>query len=101
MMGNFDGGRRLMDRDSSKAKNVLSTLARFGSYFRPYWPAMVLVVVFMVGSTWTQVRIPEITGQAVDCFLFPQPTSVCSYTTRDAKAIDADTTLTDTQKRDE
>src|SRR4051812_12357191 len=100
MMG-FDGGRRLMDRETVKPKNVLVTLARFGRYFRPYWPAMILVVVFMVGSTWTQVRIPEITGEAVDCFLFPQPASVCAYTAGDAKAIDADTTLPDAQKRDE
>ncbi len=90
-----------MDRETTKPKNVFSTLARFGSYFRPYWFAMVLVLVFMVASTWTQVTIPEITGQVVDCFLFPQPTSVCSFTSRDAKAIDADTKLTDTQKRDE
>src|SRR5260221_13938933 len=101
MMGAFDGGRRLMDRETTKPKNVFSTLARFGSYFRPYWFAMVLVLVFMVASTWTQVTIPEITGQVVDCFLFPQPTSVCSFTSRDAKAIDADIKLTDTQKRDE
>ncbi len=29
------------------------------------------VVALVVGSTWTQVTDPELTGQVVDCFLTP------------------------------
>jgi ATP-binding cassette, subfamily B, multidrug efflux pump len=96
MMGNFDGGRRLMDRETSKPQNVLTTLGRFLSYFGPRKAALVFVLIFMVLATWSQVVVPEISGQAVDCYLGQTAASVCTYTTRDARAIDADTTL-DTQ----
>jgi ATP-binding cassette subfamily B protein len=33
----------------------------------------------MVVSTWAQVATPKLTGQAVDCYLFPRPGSVCWY----------------------
>ncbi|MEP7284364.1 MAG: ABC transporter ATP-binding protein [Chloroflexota bacterium] len=100
MMGGFDGGRRLMDRETSKPKSVGSTLARFGHYFGRYWFALVLVLIFMVLGTWSQVTVPEVIGQAVDCYLFPSPSSVCTFTTRDGKAIEADTTLNASAKYD-
>lgn len=79
MMGGMDGGRRLFDKDTSKPKNVGATLARFWVYFRKRWFALVLVLLFMIVSTWTQVIGPELIGQSVDCYLFAQPGSVCWY----------------------
>jgi ATP-binding cassette subfamily B multidrug efflux pump len=45
-------------------------------------------LVLMVINAWTQVITPDIIGQAVDCYLFPRPGSVCWYA---AVAPDAST----------
>ncbi len=86
MMGGLDGGRRLMDRETSKAQNVGATLARFWPYFRTRWVALLVVAALLIFSTWTQVITPEIVGQAVDCYLFPTQNSVCWYSTIDPAA---------------
>jgi ATP-binding cassette subfamily B protein len=69
----FAGGhlRGALDQETSKPKSVGATLARFGSYFKPYWPQLLLVAVFMVTGTWAQVTAPDLIGQAVDCYLTP------------------------------
>ncbi|MCC7447784.1 MAG: ABC transporter ATP-binding protein [Anaerolineae bacterium] len=100
MMGGMDGGRRLLEKDTMKARNVSATLARFWGYLRQRWFVLVLVAVLLLVNVWTQVTAPELLGQAVDCYLFSRPGSVCTYTARDAKAIDADTTLNAQQKLD-
>lgn len=99
MMG-VDGGRRLFDQEVSKPKNLGATLARFGQYFRRFWIGILIAVLLVVVSTWSQVAAPEYIGQAVDCFLF-QPNAggafggntaavdTCWYTDDDAAAIDA------------
>lgn len=69
MFGGQDGLRRIMSQDTLKPKNVSETLARFGHYFKPYWPMLALSVLLVIGSTWTQVITPELIGQAVDCYL--------------------------------
>ena len=74
----FAGGPHLrgaLERETSKPKSVGATLARFGSYFKPYWPQLLLVVAFMVAGTWAQVTAPDLIGQAVDCYLTPAVTS--------------------------
>lgn len=63
-------GRTFGD-DTSKPTKVSQTLKRFIGYFKPYWPQYILVLVMMVLSTWSQVKAPELIGQAVDCFLTP------------------------------
>ena len=78
MMG-LDGGRRLFEKDNIKPKNVSSTLMRFWEYLRRYWIGIVLVLVFLVIATWTQVITPELVGQSVDCYLFPNPAAECWY----------------------
>ncbi|MCX7708069.1 MAG: ABC transporter ATP-binding protein, partial [Anaerolineae bacterium] len=60
-----------MDRETSKPTRVSATLGRLAGYFRPYWPVMLLVLLLIVGNTWTQVITPQLTGQAVDCYLAP------------------------------
>lgn len=72
MMGGMDGGRRLLERDVVKPKNVSVTLGRFWKYFRRYWVALIAVLVLMVITTWTQIVGPDLIGQAVDCYLFTE-----------------------------
>ena len=87
MMGGLGGPRHLMEQETSKPKNIGATLARFGSYFRQYWVGFVLALVMIAVGTWTQVKTPELIGQAVDCYLLPNPAS-CTYAsvTADASA---------------
>ncbi len=78
--------RRLMDRETSKPKELSATMRRFWEYFRPNWFGLVLALVFLVIATWSQVTAPDFIGQAVDCYLFPQQQSACWYTTVPANA---------------
>lgn len=78
MMG-LDGGRRLFEQESSRARNIGGTLARFAGYFRRTWVGVVVALVLIVIQVWTQVVSPDYIGQAVDCYLFPQPASVCWF----------------------
>ena len=79
MMGGPGGPGRLLNTEVSKPKNTGATLARFGSYFGRYWLGATLALLMIVASTWTQVTAPDLIGQAIDCYLFPQPAS-CWYT---------------------
>lgn len=74
MMG---GGPRGMfiGQEVSKPADALATLGRLVRYFRPYWVIMIFVAVLIVGGSWTQVVNPDLTGQAVDCFITPAATS--------------------------
>ena len=71
MFGGQDGLRRMMSQDAIKPKNTGATLARFAGYFKPYWAIMLLVAILIVVSTWAQVKVPQLIGQAVDCYLVP------------------------------
>ena len=66
--GRFGG---LLNQETIKPRALSETLARLGRYFVQYWYMIVLAVLFVVGSTWTQVTSPELMGQATDCFLVP------------------------------
>jgi ATP-binding cassette subfamily B protein len=70
-MFGLDGGRRMFDKETSKPKKVSETLGRLVSYFKPYWPVLLLTAALIIGNTWTQVVTPQLTGEAVDCFLTP------------------------------
>jgi len=67
----FGGPQQILTQETSKPKRTGETLARFGAYFRPYWPVLILVVILMAISTWAQVTSPEVIGQLVDCYLVP------------------------------
>ena len=69
MMHGRAGG--LLNQETIKPRNLGETLARLGKYFGQYWYMIVLAVLFVIVSTWTQVTTPELTGQATDCFLVP------------------------------
>lgn len=79
MMGGLGGPRHLMEQDARKPQKLGATLAHFWRYFRRYWIGLALALLMIVGSTWAQVTTPELIGQAVDCFLFPNP-DACWYT---------------------
>ncbi len=71
-MHGFGGGpRHLMTQETSKPKDVGNTLRRLASMFKPYWLILFAVLALIIGSTYTQVIMPQLTGQAVDCFLTP------------------------------
>jgi ATP-binding cassette subfamily B protein len=63
--------RDLFRQETLKPKNLSVTLARLGGYFRRFWYMLLIVLVVIVISTWTQVITPELMGQATDCFLVP------------------------------
>ncbi|HSD85281.1 MAG TPA: ABC transporter ATP-binding protein [Anaerolineae bacterium] len=71
MLGGPRGAAFLMEQEASKPKKTSETLRRFGVYFRPFWPALLLALVLVFVSTWTQVTGPQLLGQAVDCYLSP------------------------------
>ena len=60
-----------LNQETLKPRNLGETLARLGSYFGRFWYMIVLAILFVVISTWTQVTSPELSGQATDCFLVP------------------------------
>src|SRR5207245_1700633 len=67
---------------------VGETLGRFWRYFRQYAHVLLLVGVLIVLSTFLQVTIPNLMGQAVDCFLVPSVAN-CWYTAADPQATAA------------
>ncbi len=67
----FDRQAQLLGTESRKARSISKTLRRLGYYFRNYVLALVLVALFVIGGTYMQVLVPDLTGQAVDCYLGP------------------------------
>jgi ATP-binding cassette subfamily B protein len=66
------GGRMFaLERESSKPTNTSETLRRFWHYLKPYWLVLLLALVFIVVATWSQVTVPQLIGQATDCYLTP------------------------------
>jgi ATP-binding cassette, subfamily B, multidrug efflux pump len=61
----------LFQQEARKPKAAGETLARFWRYFRRYAHVLALVAILVVISTYFQVAIPNLMGQAVDCFLAP------------------------------
>ena len=76
MFGGQDGLRRIMSQDTIKPQNVGETMARFGGYFKPFWLVLLVVATLIVLSTWAQVTVPILIGQAVDCFITPAASQV-------------------------
>ena len=75
MMGNQ---RWLLEQDAIKARSISSTLGRLVQYFKPFWFVMVGVLGLMVLNAYVQVITPELTGQAVDCYLTPGITAMAN-----------------------
>jgi ATP-binding cassette subfamily B protein len=67
----IDHSARALGQDVGKARSVSSTLKRLWTYFRHYSWLLLLVAVLIISSTYMQILIPDLTGQAVDCYLGP------------------------------
>jgi ATP-binding cassette subfamily B protein len=95
MMGNRDW---VFQQESRKPKAVGETLGRFWKYFRQYSVVLMLEAVLVIVTTYFQVLVPNLIGQAVDCFLAPatqanaagSSESHCWITTMPADATTAD-----------
>ena len=61
----------LFQTEARKPTAVRETLGRFGHYFRRYAHILIFVAVLVVVGTYLQVTIPNLMGQAVDCYLTP------------------------------
>src|SRR5947207_15935730 len=68
MMGNRDW---LFQQEARKPRAVGETLARFWTYFSRYRSVLILEIVLVIASTYLQVIIPNLIGQAVDCYIAP------------------------------
>src|SRR5690348_7680311 len=86
MMGGLGGPRHLLESETSKPKNVGPTLRRFGTYFKRYWLAALGALALIVVSTWIQVHIPDLIGEAIDCYLFPNPLGCAGALATDSAA---------------
>ena len=80
MFGGQDGLRRIMSQDTIKPNNLGETLRRFAGYFKPFWLVLLLVAFLIVLATWTQVTVPVLIGQAVDCYITPAASQVFGST---------------------
>jgi ATP-binding cassette subfamily B protein len=85
----IDRQTQLLGTEAQKAQSVSGTLKRFGVYFRPYWLPLVVVLFAMIASTWMQVRIPYLTGQAIDCYLTPYVSRVTLTGNTEGSALPA------------
>ncbi len=64
-------GRAALETEARKPRRLSTTLRRFGAYFRPYWPVLLLVAAMLGVNAYVQVAAPELLGQAVDCYMAP------------------------------
>ncbi len=72
MMGRHDA---MFGAEERKATRTGATLKRLGKYFGNYWLALLFTAVFVIAGTYMQVVIPDLQGQAVDCYLQPYTAS--------------------------
>jgi ATP-binding cassette subfamily B multidrug efflux pump len=73
----FMGGHdRMLGQETAKPQSTGATLKRFWTYFNRYRLVLLLVGIFVVVGVYMQVRIPNLIGQAVDCYLTPAAAQV-------------------------
>lgn len=70
-MMRMGGPGMMLESETSKPTSVGATLRRFWRYFAKYRLILLVVGVLVVISTYMQVLIPDLLGQAVDCYLTP------------------------------
>ena len=74
----MDRQAQFLGMETSKARSARGTLARLWQFFRRYGLILLLVAVLVIASTYMQVLIPDLTGQAVDCYLGPYTTAAAA-----------------------
>ena len=62
---------RTLGVEEEKAGSIGETLRRLARYFRRYSLVMLAIAVLVIGGTYMQVLVPNLTGQTVDCYLTP------------------------------
>ncbi len=67
----IDRSEQLLGAEARKARQVGPTLRRFWRYLARHRLIILLIVVLIIAGTYMQVLIPDLTGQAVDCYLTP------------------------------
>ena len=77
MMGQRDW---IFQQEARKPTAVGETLHRFWTYFRRHLPVLLFVSLLVVVSTYLQVIIPNLIGQAVDCYLTPATQAATAQT---------------------
>ncbi len=95
----YDRESSLLGMEAARPRSVRPTLHRFWRYFRRYKAALTTVVVLIVIGTYLQTLIPDLIGQAVDCYLSPASSASadpaafanCWYTTPNPEAPPAAT----------
>lgn len=91
----FGGFRGLLEQETTKPKSTGETLWRLARYFRPYWLALIGVLVLMILNSWVQVIGPVLNGQAVDCYLTPAVVNGAPHASNCVFAVPADPTHQD------
>ena len=75
MFGGGPGGpRHILAQEVSKPVNVGATLGRLVRQFGHFWPALIAVLLLILGGAYVQVLTPDLVGQSVDCYLTPATT---------------------------
>ncbi|HEX5414576.1 MAG TPA: ABC transporter ATP-binding protein [Chloroflexota bacterium] len=84
------GGRDFAFRtEAAKPKAAGATLARLWIRFREHTPVLLTIACLIVVSTYLQVTIPNLLGQAVDCYLTPATINALAATNPDAAVAGA------------
>src|SRR5947207_3087093 len=85
----------MMNRDfmfrteAQKASAVGATLGRMWIRFKAYNHVLLAVALLIILSTYIQVTIPDLLGQAVDCYLSPATVSALAQ----ANGVDVPSTV--------
>ncbi len=67
----FIDSRYMLDRETSSARSVGSTLWRLSKYFAPYWPYVLMSFLLVCGVAGSQAYTATLIGQAIDCYVTP------------------------------
>jgi len=67
----FMDSRYMLDRETSSARSLGSTLWRLGTYFAPYWPYVLVAFVLVCAVAGSQAYTAILIGQAIDCYVTP------------------------------
>src|SRR4051794_18514795 len=70
-MMRMGGPGMMLQGETSKPVSVGATLRRFWRQFARYKLILFIVAVLVVATTYIQVLVPDLLGQAVDCYITP------------------------------
>src|SRR6476620_10166709 len=70
-MMRFGGPGMMLEGETSKPASVVAALSRVWHQFARYKLVLLVVAVLVVATTYVQVLVPDLLGQAVDCYVTP------------------------------